>query len=225
MSNQIEQVLISSAQVRSARGLLNWTQSELADRCKLTKATIANIENEKHHLTSKTANKIYQAFTNANIEFFANNGLRNRVDVIKTIEGKSGCYFLLDDIYESVKKNGGSVKVSGVDENLIQEVLDKEHVMMHVNRMQKVKNLNFQVIISNRDFNPYARKYAKYRSLPSEYFFPLPIYIYNRKVAFLIFDPLRVLLIENFHLYLVHSNQFDMIWEKISDKCINSPSS
>ncbi|WP_236870428.1 helix-turn-helix domain-containing protein [Candidatus Bandiella numerosa] len=42
MSNN--QVMISSAQVRAARGLLNWTQSELADRCNLTKATIANIE-------------------------------------------------------------------------------------------------------------------------------------------------------------------------------------
>ena len=56
---QVDQISISSAQVRAARGLLNWTQSELADRCSLTKATIANIENEKHHLTTKTANKIF----------------------------------------------------------------------------------------------------------------------------------------------------------------------
>ena len=69
MNKNGDQILISSAQVRAARGLLNWTQSELAARCNLTKATIANIENEKHHLTSKTANKIHNAFTNAKIEF------------------------------------------------------------------------------------------------------------------------------------------------------------
>ena len=39
---QVDQISISSAQVRAARGLLNWTQSELADRCSLTKATIAS---------------------------------------------------------------------------------------------------------------------------------------------------------------------------------------
>ena len=71
MSRNDGQIQISSAQVRAARGLLNWTQSELAARCNLTKATIANIENEKHHLTSKTANKIYKAFTDAKIEFFS----------------------------------------------------------------------------------------------------------------------------------------------------------
>ena len=52
MNKNSDQILISSAQVKT-RGLLNWTQSELATRCNLTKATIANIENEKHHLTSR----------------------------------------------------------------------------------------------------------------------------------------------------------------------------
>ncbi|WPX96018.1 helix-turn-helix transcriptional regulator [Candidatus Bandiella euplotis] len=214
-----DQVLISSAQVRAARGLLNWTQSELADRCNLTKATIANIENEKHHLTSKTADKIYQAFTEANIEFLGNDGLRSKVEVIKVFEGKNGVHMLLDEVYESVKENGGCVKVSGIDENLLQETLDKDYIAMHINRMQRVKNLTFQVLISNRDFNPYARKYVEYRAVPSEYFFPLPIYIYDRKVAAIIFNPIRVILIENFHLFLAHSNQFEMVWEMISGEC------
>ncbi len=47
-------------------------------------------------------------------------------------------------------------------------------------------------------------------------FFPLSIFIYDRKVAFVIFDPLRILLIENFHIFLVNSNQFDMIWDNLS---------
>ena len=212
---QVDQISISSAQVRAARGLLNWTQSELADRCSLTKATIANIENEKHHLTTKTANKIFQAFSNAKIEFLGSDGLRNKVDVIKTLEGKAGLGFLLDDVYESVRRNGGCVKVSGVDETLLEEILDANYVSMHVNRMQKIKNLNFQVLISDRDFNPYSRKYIAYKAVPSEYFFPLPIYIYDRKVAFVVFDPLRVIVVENFNLFLAHLNQFDMIWEEI----------
>jgi hypothetical protein len=81
--------------------------------------------------------------------------------------------------------------------------------------MQKIKNLNFQVLISDRDFNPYSRKYIAYKAVPSEYFFPLPIYIYDRKVAFVVFDPLRVIVVENFNLFLAHLNQFDMIWEEI----------
>ena len=213
----MDQISISSAQVRAARGLLNWTQSELAERCDLTKATIANIENEKHHLTSKTATKIFQAFSNAKIEFLGNEGLRNKMDVIKTLEGRVGLTILFDEIYESVRKKGGFIKVSGVDESLFQEMLDSNYISMHSNRMQKVKNLRFRALISNKDCNVHAKKYVEYAAIPFEYFFPLPIYIYDRKVAFVAFDPLRVVFVENFNLFLAHSNQFDLIWEKASN--------
>ena len=212
------QIIMSSAQVRAARGLLNWTQSELANRCSLTKATIANIENEKHHLTSKTANKIHQAFKNAKVEFLVNDGIRSKFDIIKTLDGREGFIYLLNDIYDSVKDAGGSVKISGIEKKSLAKMLDKEYFEMHENRMQKVKNLSCKILISDRDDDVDHQNYKEYRQIPSEYFFPLPIYIYDRKIAFVIFDPLRVLLIENFHLFLVNSNQFDMIWDNISKK-------
>ncbi len=111
MSKSNDQVMISSAQVRAARGLLNWTQYELADKCNLTKATIANIENDKHHLTSKTANKIHQAFRNAKVEFLINDGIRSKFDIVKTLDGREGVIYLLNDIYDSVKDVGGCVKI------------------------------------------------------------------------------------------------------------------
>ncbi|RST64172.1 XRE family transcriptional regulator [Candidatus Aquarickettsia rohweri] len=216
MNKNGDQILISSAQVRAARGLLNWTQSELANRCNLTKATIANIENEKHHLTSKTANKIHNAFTNAKIEFLVNDGLRNKVDIIKTLDGKDGLLYLLNDIYESVKEVGGCIKVSGIEKNSINKLIEEEYISMHENRMEKVNNLSYKILTSNKDSNIDDKKYKEYRQIPAEYFFPLPIFIYDRKVAFVIFDPLRILLIENFHIFLVNSNQFDMIWDNLS---------
>lgn len=218
MGKSDDQIMMSSAQVRAARGLLNWTQSELANRCSLTKATIANIENEKHHLTSKTANKIHQAFKNAKVEFLVNDGIRSKFDIIKTLDGREGFIYLLNDIYDSVKDAGGCVKISGIEKKSLAKMLDKEYFEMHENRMQKVKNLSCKILISDRDDDVDHQNYKEYKQIPSEYFFPLPIYVYDRKVAFVIFDPLRVLLIENFHLFLVNSNQFDMIWDNISKK-------
>ena len=216
-SSSNDSVLISSAQVRAARGFLNWSQSDLANKCGLTKATVANIENEKHHLTSKTAKKITQAFINAKIEFIGNDGLRNCVDAIKTLEGRDGLCYLMNDIYNSLKERGGYVKATGIDENIIQENLGNDFVIFHDNKMQKLKKLSFRVLISNRDFNPYAKKYIEYRSISYDYFFPLPTYIYNGKVSFVNLNPLKILLIENFDLFLSYSKQFDMIWEKISE--------
>jgi transcriptional regulator with XRE-family HTH domain len=206
---------VSSAQIRAARGFLGWTQSDLADRCDLTKATIANIENNKHHLTTKTAKKIADAFNNANIEFLGSDGIRNKTDLINVWDGSEGFLRLLQDVYDSVKNNGGCVKTSGVDESLLEKSLDRDYIEMHVKRMSKINNLSFKVLISSRDYNPLAKSYAQYKTIPGQYFFPVPIYIYNRKVAFVVFDPLRVYVIENFNLFLVHGNQFDMVWEKL----------
>lgn len=218
MSKSNDQVMISSAQVRAARGLLNWTQSELADKCNLTKATIANIENDKHHLTSKTANKIHQAFRSAKVEFLINNGIRSKFDIVKTLDGREGVIYLLNDIYDSVKDVGGCVKISGIEKKSLIKIIDNEYLEMHKNRMEKVNNLSSKIFSSDEAEDIEYKSYREYRQIPSEYFFPLPIYIYDRKVAFVMLDPLRVLLIENFHLFLVNSNQFDMIWDNIAKK-------
>ena len=218
MSKSNDQVMISSAQVRAARGLLNWTQSELADKCNLTKATIANIENDKHHLTSKTANKIHQAFRSAKVEFLINDGIRSKFDIVKTLDGREGVIYLLNDIYDSVKDVGGCVKISGIEKKSLIKIIDNEYLEMHENRMDKVNNLSSKILSSDEAEDIEYKSYREYRQIPSEYFFPLPIYIYDRKVAFVMLDPLRVLLIENFHLFLVNSNQFDMIWDNIAKK-------
>jgi len=218
MSKSNDQVMISSAQVRAARGLLNWTQSELADKCNLTKATIANIENDKHHLTSKTANKIHQAFRNAKVEFLINDGIRSKFDIVKTLDGREGVIYLLNDIYDSVKDVGGCVKISGIEKKSLTKIINNEYLEMHENRMEKVNNLSSKILSSDGAEDIEYKSYREYRQIPSEYFFPLPIYIYDRKVAFVMLDPLRVLLIENFHLFLVNSNQFDMIWDNIAKK-------
>ena len=218
MSKSNDQVMISSAQVRAARELLNWTQSELADKCNLTKATIANIENDKHHLTSKTANKIHQAFRSAKVEFLINDGIRSKFDIVKTLDGREGVIYLLNDIYDSVKDVGGCVKISGIEKKSLIKIIDNEYLEMHENRMEKVNNLSSKILSSDGAEDIEYKSYREYRQIPSEYFFPLPIYIYDRKVAFVMLDPLRVLLIENFHLFLVNSNQFDMIWDNIAKK-------
>jgi hypothetical protein len=169
-------------------------------------------------LTSKTANKIHQAFRSAKVEFLINDGIRSKFDIIKTLDGREGFIYLLNDMYDSVKNVGGCVKISGIEKKSLTKVVDDEYFEMHENRMEKVKNLSFKILTSDKAKDIEPKSYKEYRQIPSEYFFPLPTYIYDRKVAFVILDPLRVLLIENFHLFLVNSNQFDMIWDNVAKK-------
>jgi len=54
--------LLSPAQCRAARGLLDWTQEELAARADVSRSTIRDFENGRHHLHSATAAQVVAAF-------------------------------------------------------------------------------------------------------------------------------------------------------------------
>jgi DNA-binding XRE family transcriptional regulator len=52
---------LSPEQCRAARGLLDWTQEELAEKAKVSRSTIRDFENGRHCLHSSTAESIVEA--------------------------------------------------------------------------------------------------------------------------------------------------------------------
>jgi transcriptional regulator with XRE-family HTH domain len=68
---------VNPAQCRAARGLLNWTQSELMARCGATQKTIADFERGLTRPYKRTLDAIAAAFEDAGIEFI-NRGVRMR---------------------------------------------------------------------------------------------------------------------------------------------------
>jgi transcriptional regulator with XRE-family HTH domain len=63
---------ISIAQVRAARGLLNWTQADLAKSAGVVLLTVNNFERGAVAVKVDTYDKIVQALMNAGIAFHAN---------------------------------------------------------------------------------------------------------------------------------------------------------
>jgi transcriptional regulator with XRE-family HTH domain len=65
--------MVTSAQVRAARGLLNWTVRDLAERSGVHRNTVTRIETEAtapgHSLAS-----VQSALESAGVEFIAENG-------------------------------------------------------------------------------------------------------------------------------------------------------
>ncbi|MEZ0170651.1 helix-turn-helix transcriptional regulator [Microvirga sp. TS319] len=54
--------LLSPEQCRAARGLLDWTQEELAERANVSRSTIRDFENGRHCLHPVTAAQVAAAF-------------------------------------------------------------------------------------------------------------------------------------------------------------------
>jgi transcriptional regulator with XRE-family HTH domain len=68
---------VDSAQSRAARGLLNWTQSELVEQSGVSKKTIVDFERGSTRPYGRTLAAIAAAFEAAGIEFI-NRGVRMR---------------------------------------------------------------------------------------------------------------------------------------------------
>ncbi len=65
---------INSAQVRAARGLLGWSQDQLAASSGVPKSTIARMEIDQTSPRARTLAAIRAALEAAGVEFIAENG-------------------------------------------------------------------------------------------------------------------------------------------------------
>jgi len=66
--------MVTAAQCRAARGLLDWSQQKLADRAGLGIVTIRQIEADITEPRRATLAVLQQAFERAGIEFIDENG-------------------------------------------------------------------------------------------------------------------------------------------------------
>jgi DNA-binding XRE family transcriptional regulator len=67
---------ISPRQSRAARGLLDWTQDNLATRAGVSLKTVQDFEGERRKPIKVVRASIQQAFEQAGVEFFEQDGLR-----------------------------------------------------------------------------------------------------------------------------------------------------
>ncbi len=95
-------MLISSDQIRAARALKNWSQTDLADRTGLAVPTIANIELGKQMPGKNTIEKIMDAFTIGGINFTMN-GVEFYKNEIFSLVGEGKFQNLLFDAAQTLE--------------------------------------------------------------------------------------------------------------------------
>ncbi len=66
--------MITPAQCRAARALVDWSQQQLADAARVGNATIRNFESGKSAAQNATLDVLQRALEAAGVEFIAENG-------------------------------------------------------------------------------------------------------------------------------------------------------
>ncbi len=209
---------ITTAQIRGARGILNWSQQDLAQRTGISATSIGAIENGQTTPRASTLDIIRSTLERNGIEFLGLQGVRERENNIVTYEGKNGIQSFFDDVYETTKQNSSEICLfNGVPSKLI-HWLGNEFYEMHRARMAALKNFKFRIIIEEGDEQFIASGFAEYRWFPKDRFNERTLYCYGDKLAFLNFtkDNVRILVMQQEEIADSFRELFNIAWENVA---------
>jgi len=207
--------MITPDQIRAARALKNWSQSELANRTGLTAPTIANIELGKQKPSAQTIQRIALAFETANIEFLEGEGVRKSTGYVATYNGREGFAQFFDDIDETAQNiDNGEFLVSNVNERDFVQWENQDLINRHTKIIDN-SNIKYRILtLQGDDYFP-AKSYAEYRWVPKEQFYSVPFYVYGTKVAIIGFEEndVNVFVIKHPYIAQLCRRQFNEMWE------------
>ncbi len=200
--------------MRGARGLLNWSQSELSKRTGISTTSIGNIEAGNTQPREATMKLIRQAFENSGIEFIGTEGMRRRTDFVRTYEGRAQFWEFYEDIFTTLQTHKTEILVSNADEREFAKWLTPEQIKKHIDRMTEM-NVSYRILINETDNYVLATDdYAAYRGMPTNMFSSVPFYIYGDKLAIIQFDPEPyICVIKNSAVAHAYTLQFEALWE------------
>ena len=208
-------------QIRAARALIGWSQGELAAQSGLSQTGIARIENGTNQPNSTTIEKITAAFSDVDVEFIGENGVKKRSGEVRTLRGQKGFRRFMDDVYEVAKDQGGQICLYNAKPSNWYKFLGEEWYERHSERMQSISNnYNFIVSVNEGEDIFIGKDFVEYRWFPKELFNEQSFYAYGDRLAFLNFS-------EDDVLINVFTNQdfadgfralFNVAWKHISLK-------
>jgi len=217
-----KRTMITAAQLRAARGLMDWTRSELAKASGLSAETIKNIEHGVYMPQEATIGAIVTAFAKNDVEFTDNNGVQMAKNVVQTYAGSNGFKHFIDDFYHVVSSGNMEVCINGVNDRYFVEELG-DYAEMHFNRMNKVSNLTFRALAREGDDYLPATGYIHYRWLPGVLGETMPFCVYGDKLAVIIFskDGTKVVVITSKLVAKAYSEQFELLWKNSQEPKIS----
>lgn len=211
--------IITAAQCRAARALLNWSQPNLAERCDVHVQTISNFEKESSTPSKTTLEKISATLENANIQLIGSDGVRIKSSSFAHYTGQAGYIEFYHDIYKTMNQHGGNIYVCNVNEVVFTDWLGEEETLLHKRRMVEIwkkKPFTFQILIEEGDTNFAITEVAQYKWTQKAHFSDIPFYIYGQKLAILLFEKndVNVYVINSPKIAEAYRRQFKVIWDQ-----------
>lgn len=210
---------ITTAQIRGARGLLNWSQQDLSERTGISGTSIGSIENGITTPRASTLETIRTAFERNGVEFIGLEGVRQQTDFIRTYTGASGFRDFMDHLYETAKSYGGEIVLFNANPANWYKWLGEEWFNAHSKRMHDLGNkINFKITAKDGENLFISKEFAEYRWFPEALFSDRALYAYGDYLAFVNFDEnnVSVVVLKQNDFSNAFRVLFNIAWEQVA---------
>ncbi len=206
---------ITTAQIRGARGLLNWSQNDLSERTGISGTSIGAIESGSTTPRKSSLEKIRQTFEDSGIEFVGQDGIRKKslqVDILKDVEGFKK---FSSDVHAAAQNDTREILQAYVDDSQFAQWLGDSDAITHVTKIEAAHKKNFKIIQKEGDCYFPARNYAEYRWIPAKQFLAVPFMVFGDKFAIVLYEPDPTIIVMNYPVLAeAYRLQFSLLWEQ-----------
>jgi len=208
--------MITARQIRAARGLLEWSGDDLANKADITRGQLSKIESDLVQAQERTLLSIADVFDKHGVEFTEGDGVKLRQQDVRVFSGKTGYRQFLDHIYITLK-NGGRIRQFNMSDSKTAAFND-EYLQAHYMRMGQVDNLDAKVLTADGDTN-FQTDYCTYRWMSKDDADLAPFYLYGDYYMIPMYESSHKrdwISIRSKLLVERYTKQFDRFWEKAS---------
>lgn len=204
-------MIITAEQIRAARALLNWKQSDLARESQISLASINNLERNIGSPRVDTIRTIEETLINAGIEFLDQDGVRKKSDFFAIVEftGKDFIKDWMEDFTICMTQPGDTIFVCGLDErNFPRHAPDQ--LLRYVEHQKKTGFVERIIIQEGDDF--LLASTECYRWISPDLWGPVPYFVYKDRFVIAMYEANRLIMIRNHAIANTFRQQFETLW-------------
>lgn len=174
---------ITAAQMRAARGMLDWSREELALASGVSSGTIRNLEIGNLSPRENTTARIRQAFEGAGISFLEGEGIRRERMDVKVIDGFDSCEVFFDTVLHTIKRKGGELLgVFKSQDTMIKSFAAENDLAL--NRMESIGvHADIRCVLAGLEGTAMPIQQCKTRVAPKNTAGPSAYFVYGNRQA------------------------------------------
>jgi transcriptional regulator with XRE-family HTH domain len=203
--------MITPEQIRAARALLNWKQSDLAKAAHISLPSINNMERAIGSPRIETMRAVQQALELAGIEFLGQQGVKKQSEFFSMVEYQGDNFIEKqnDDLFACMRGPQDVAMMCGLDERKFPQYAP-DQTLRYLAHELKTNFTQKILICDNDDF--LLTEPMSYRTLPPALLGQIPYLVYHDRLVMIMWEARRTIIIRSQSIADTFKKQFEFLW-------------